>query len=175
MCYNLHLPLTAIMAHWCCTLPVASCMCTHPHWSSSHLPWTSSPIGYNGFPRDYIYSPYQQALKLLQDPPLPIYAYGLLLLCKLVGVHAGIMLHRVGHSLKPTIRNVFLQAIQNNNSYMFSNAILFQVWFYSAQLIVVSLKESGWGSINMGNILSHVPIIQVLLPSEKSPLCQGYS
>lgn len=67
---------------------------------------------------------YQQALKLLQDPILPVRAHGLLLLRQLVS-------HRTAKSpdsyvdpaLIPSIISIFMQAIQDDDSYMFLNAV----------------------------------------------------
>jgi Required for nuclear transport of RNA pol II C-terminus 1 len=72
---------------------------------------------------DRIRSMYQRALKLLQDPLLPVRAHGLLLLRELVNTRAGTEPHEVVHVLEPAIRDVFLQAIQDDDSYIYLNAV----------------------------------------------------
>jgi Required for nuclear transport of RNA pol II C-terminus 1 len=66
---------------------------------------------------------YQRALKLLQDPLLPVRAHGLLLLRELVSTRAGTEPHEAVHVLEPAIRDVFLQAIQDDDSYIYLNAV----------------------------------------------------
>lgn len=68
---------------------------------------------------------YQKALKLLQDPILPVRAHGLLLLRQLVsprssGLNDG---SQVDPALIPSILSIFLQAVQDDDSYMFLNAV----------------------------------------------------
>ena len=68
---------------------------------------------------------YQKALKLLQDPILPVRAHGLLLLRQLVspqpsGTSADSL---VDQALVPSIISIFMQAIQDEDSYMFLNAV----------------------------------------------------
>lgn len=68
---------------------------------------------------------YQKALKLLQDPILPVRAHGLLLLRQLVspqpsGSSADSVIDR---ALIPSIISIFMQAIQDEDSYMFLNAV----------------------------------------------------
>jgi hypothetical protein len=72
---------------------------------------------------DRIRSTYQRALKLLQDPLLPVRAHGLLLLRELVSFRAGTTPHEAVRALEPAIRDVFLQAIQDDDSYVFLNAV----------------------------------------------------
>jgi len=72
---------------------------------------------------DRIRSTYQRALKLLQDPLLPVRAHGLLLLRELVSVRAGTTPHDAVRALEPAIRDVFLQAVQDDDSYIFLNAV----------------------------------------------------
>ncbi|KAI0291027.1 hypothetical protein B0F90DRAFT_1781194 [Multifurca ochricompacta] len=72
---------------------------------------------------DRIHSTYQRALRLLQDPLLPVRAHGLFLLRDLVSTRAGTVPHEVVRALEPAIRDVFLQAIQDNDSYIFLNAV----------------------------------------------------
>jgi hypothetical protein len=64
---------------------------------------------------------YQKALKLLQDPILPVRAHGLLLLRELVSSRA--QGHQINKALVPSILSIFLQAVQDEDSYMFLNAV----------------------------------------------------
>jgi Required for nuclear transport of RNA pol II C-terminus 1 len=72
---------------------------------------------------DRIRSTYQRALKLLQDALLPVRAHGLLLLRELVTVRAGTTPHEAVRALEPAIRDIFMQAIQDDDSYIFLNAV----------------------------------------------------
>ena len=72
---------------------------------------------------DRIRSTYQRALKLLQDTLLPVRAHGLLLLRELVTTRAGTTPHEVVGTLEPAIRDLFLQAVQDDDSYIFLNAV----------------------------------------------------
>jgi Required for nuclear transport of RNA pol II C-terminus 1 len=72
---------------------------------------------------DRIRSTYQRALKLLQDPLLPVRAHGLLLLRELVTIRAGTTPHEAVRALEPAIRDVFMQAVQDDDSYIFLNAV----------------------------------------------------
>ncbi|KAF8270653.1 hypothetical protein EI94DRAFT_1722211 [Lactarius quietus] len=64
-----------------------------------------------------------RALKLLQDALLPVRAHGLLLLRELVTTRAGTAPHEVVRALEPAIRDLFLQAVQDDDSYIFLNAV----------------------------------------------------
>lgn len=74
---------------------------------------------------------YQKALKLLQDPLLPVRAHGLLLLRELVSFPAlakeaqGERFEKeaIIRALHPAILSIFLQAIQEDDSYVFLNAV----------------------------------------------------
>jgi hypothetical protein len=72
---------------------------------------------------DRLRSIYQRALKLLQDPLLPVRAHGLLLLRELVTVRTGTTPHEAVRALEPAIRDVFMQAVQDDDSYIFLNAV----------------------------------------------------
>lgn len=72
---------------------------------------------------DRIRSTYQRALKLLQDALLPVRAHGLLLLRELVTTRAGTAPHEVVRALEPAIHDIFLQAVQDDDSYIFLNAV----------------------------------------------------
>ncbi|KAF9534898.1 hypothetical protein CPB83DRAFT_901829 [Crepidotus variabilis] len=64
---------------------------------------------------------YQRALKLLQDPILPVRAHGLLLLRELLGpTYSG---NSVNQALVPSILSIFLQSVQDEDSYIFLNAV----------------------------------------------------
>ncbi|PIL37009.1 hypothetical protein GSI_00701 [Ganoderma sinense ZZ0214-1] len=74
---------------------------------------------------------YQKALKLLQDPLLPVRAHGLLLLRQLVSARkptpasASVSLAEpeLDRALVPGILSIFMQSIQDDDSYMFLNAV----------------------------------------------------
>ncbi|KAG7096988.1 hypothetical protein E1B28_004383 [Marasmius oreades] len=66
---------------------------------------------------------YQQALKLLQDPILPLRAHGLLLLRQLVSPSRSEQFKAVDPALIPAIQDVFMQSVQDNDSYIFLNAV----------------------------------------------------
>ncbi|KAL1747481.1 hypothetical protein HDZ31DRAFT_31894 [Schizophyllum fasciatum] len=65
---------------------------------------------------------YQKALKLLQDPIMPVRAHGLLLLRQLVSQGRG---HTpvVDRALMPAILSIFLQCVQDEDSYLYLNAL----------------------------------------------------
>lgn len=72
---------------------------------------------------------YQKALKLLQDPILPVRAHGLLLLRQLVSTKANKLgsaterLPSVNQALVPAILPIFLQSLQDEDSYIYLNAV----------------------------------------------------
>ena len=72
---------------------------------------------------------YQKALKLLQDPLLPVRAHGLLLLRQLVSSRkpappsATLAEPALDRALVPGILSIFMQSIQDDDSYMFLNAV----------------------------------------------------
>ncbi|KAG6900951.1 hypothetical protein C0993_004388 [Termitomyces sp. T159_Od127] len=68
---------------------------------------------------------YQKALKLLQDPILPVRAHGLLLLRQLVtpSVPTSNDPKLNDDALVPAIMSIFLQSIQDDDSYVFLNAV----------------------------------------------------
>ena len=85
---------------------------------------TTVPSGPAREPEEHrIRSTYQRALKLLQDALLPVRAHGLLFLRELVTTRAGTAPHEVVRALEPAIRDVFLQAVQDDDSYIFLNAV----------------------------------------------------
>jgi hypothetical protein len=84
---------------------------------------TASPGPTREPEEDRIRSTYQRALKLLQDSLFPVRAHGLLLLRELVTVGAGTTPHAAVRALEPAIRDIFLQAVQDDDSYMFLNAV----------------------------------------------------
>lgn len=65
---------------------------------------------------------YQKALKLLQDPILPVRAHGLLLLRQLVSSDS-LESAKLDPALVPAIQEIFLQSIQDDDSYIFLNAV----------------------------------------------------
>ncbi|GAK64961.1 uncharacterized protein PAN0_007d3177 [Moesziomyces antarcticus] len=69
---------------------------------------------------------YQEALRLLQDPILPVRAHGLVLLRRLVSDDAkqgGQAVARVDPALVPAILDIFLHAVQDEESYLYLNAV----------------------------------------------------
>ncbi|KAI0353496.1 hypothetical protein OH77DRAFT_1591208 [Trametes cingulata] len=70
---------------------------------------------------------YQKALKLLQDPLLPVRAHGLMLLRQLVSARkdsSGRFTEpAIDRALIPGILSIFMQSIQDDDSYMFLNAV----------------------------------------------------
>ncbi|KAK7049303.1 hypothetical protein VNI00_005904 [Paramarasmius palmivorus] len=65
---------------------------------------------------------YQHALKLLQDPILPVRAHGLLLLRQLVSPSSQ-KSKSVDPALVPAIQEIFMQSVTDNDSYIFLNAV----------------------------------------------------
>ncbi|CAL1711574.1 unnamed protein product [Somion occarium] len=70
---------------------------------------------------------YQKALKLLQDPLLPVRAHGLLLLRQLVSSRSTkegkLEPPAIDRALIPGILSIFLQSLQDDDSYIFLNAV----------------------------------------------------
>lgn len=66
---------------------------------------------------------YQKALTLLQDPLLPVRAHGLMLLRQLVSPAELGGKPSLEPALVPAVLSIFLQSIQDDDSYMFLNAV----------------------------------------------------
>ncbi|KAF9247101.1 hypothetical protein BU15DRAFT_69941 [Melanogaster broomeanus] len=67
---------------------------------------------------------YQKALKLLQDPILPVRAHGLLLLRQLVSSEPRASgASSTDAALVPAIMSIFMQSVQEDDSYIFLNAV----------------------------------------------------
>ncbi|KAI9001411.1 hypothetical protein BD414DRAFT_519479 [Trametes punicea] len=70
---------------------------------------------------------YQKALKLLQDPLLPVRAHGLLLLRQLVSARKSASGQFTEPALEPAlvpgILSIFMHSVQDDDSYMFLNAV----------------------------------------------------
>ncbi|KIJ70504.1 hypothetical protein HYDPIDRAFT_143972 [Hydnomerulius pinastri MD-312] len=67
---------------------------------------------------------YQKALKLLQDPILPVRAHGLLLLRQLVSSRPRTSpASSTEAALVPAIMSIFMQSVQEDDSYIFLNAV----------------------------------------------------
>ncbi|THH29131.1 hypothetical protein EUX98_g5057 [Antrodiella citrinella] len=71
---------------------------------------------------------YQKALKLLQDPILPVRAHGLLLLRELVSPRTtprsqSLSDPAISKAFVPGILSIFLQSLQDDDSYIFLNAV----------------------------------------------------
>jgi hypothetical protein len=77
--------------------------------------------------RDNVQEQYQKALKLLQDPILPVRAHGLLLLRQLVSPEytkgSSTQKRAVNPALVPAILSIFMQSIRDEESYIFLNAV----------------------------------------------------
>ncbi|CAA7259732.1 unnamed protein product [Cyclocybe aegerita] len=65
---------------------------------------------------------YQRALKLLQDPILPVRAHGLLLLREILSSPRG-KGNQISKALAPSILSIFLECVQDEDSYIFLNAV----------------------------------------------------
>ncbi|KAJ8086577.1 hypothetical protein PM082_005400 [Marasmius tenuissimus] len=79
----------------------------------------SNPQDDEDSPDKEVQQTYQQALKFLQDPILPLRAHGLLLLRQLVSEQS----KPLDPALVPAIRDIFMQSVQDNDSYIFLNAV----------------------------------------------------
>jgi hypothetical protein len=71
---------------------------------------------------------YQKALKLLQDPILPVRAHGLVLLKEIVSptpssVVGSASTSIIDKALIPAIMSIFMESIQDDDSYVFLNAV----------------------------------------------------
>lgn len=77
--------------------------------------------------RESVQETYQKALKLLQDPILPVRAHGLLLLRQLVTPsqrrNTSTEDPSLDPALMPAILSIFLQSVQDDDSYLFLNAV----------------------------------------------------
>jgi hypothetical protein len=97
---------------------------------------------------------YHKALRLLQDPILPVRAHGLMLLRQLV---LSSQKNKVDDALIPAILSIFLQAVQDDDPYIFLNAIQglsAMVDEYGGRLLSglvtdYSVKLNGLGSSNL--------------------------
>lgn len=85
---------------------------------------TSQSSAADDDPRKAIQELYQQALKLLQDPILPVRAHGLVLLRQLVRPPGPTKsANQLDPALVPAILSIFLQSVQEDDSYIFLNAV----------------------------------------------------
>jgi Required for nuclear transport of RNA pol II C-terminus 1 len=88
---------------------------------------STSALGAKGSAKDHDSAQeiYQKALKLLQDPILPVRAHGLLLLRQLVSPasRGSNKLTLDDYALVPAILSIFLQSIEDDDSYLFLNAV----------------------------------------------------
>lgn len=108
---------------------------------------------------------YQKALKLLQDPILPVRAHGLLLLRELVQNSASPSTEgghgkQLNRALVPSILSIFLQAVQDEDSYMFLNAVqglaaLADVLGREIIQALVVDYAGGLGGLGAGNLTQH--------------------
>ena len=86
---------------------------------TARLASTSAPRRLHSGDEESSQEIYQKALKLLQDPILPVRAHGLLLLRQLVTRSKG----EVDPALIPAILSIFLQSAQDDESYLFLQSI----------------------------------------------------
>lgn len=88
---------------------------------------TSATTSSKGQTGDDPESQYQRALKLLQDPILPVRAHGLLLLRELVDPQTAkgsqARTPAITSAYMPAILDIFMQTIQDDDSYMYLNAV----------------------------------------------------
>ncbi|KAJ6599093.1 hypothetical protein DFH09DRAFT_24467 [Mycena vulgaris] len=103
---------------------------------------------------------YQKALKLLQDPILPVRAHGLLLLRQLVSPQKSQSAQLSDPALIPAILSIFLQSVQDDDSYMFLNAVqglAAMVDTYGKDVLRGLVKEYAQGLDGLGaaNITQH--------------------
>jgi hypothetical protein len=89
--------------------------------SASASTWNSAKPQVDGVEDDPL-QVYQKALKLLQDPILPVRAHGLLLLRQLVSARTG-QNSLLEPALVPGILSIFLQSLEDDDSYIFLNAV----------------------------------------------------
>jgi len=97
---------------------------------------------------------YQKALKLVQDPILPIRAHGLLLLRQVITSPDA------DRSLVPAILSIFLQFIQDDDSYMFLNAVqglAAMVDRFGQEVLkgLVDVYTRGLNGLGAGNLTQH--------------------
>ncbi|KAF7301652.1 RTP1-C1 domain-containing protein [Mycena indigotica] len=105
--------------------------------------------------RDDSQAVYQKALKLLQDPILPVRAHGLLLLRELVS--SGQLSDQ---ALVPAILSIFLQSLQDDDSYIFLNAVqglAAMVNSHGKDVLKGLVKDytQGLAGLGSGNITPH--------------------
>ncbi|KAJ7228683.1 hypothetical protein GGX14DRAFT_345713 [Mycena pura] len=96
---------------------------------------------------------YQKALKLLQDPILPVRGHGLLLLRQLVSPQPTQGAKITDPALMPAILSIFLQSAQVDDSYIFLNAIqglAAMVDTYGKDVLKGLVKEYGQGLDGLG-------------------------
>ncbi|KAJ7276373.1 hypothetical protein B0H12DRAFT_1041351 [Mycena haematopus] len=96
---------------------------------------------------------YQKALKLLQDPILPVRAHGLLLLRQLVSPQKAQGAKMLDPALIPAILSIFLQSVEDDDSYMFLNAVqglAAMVDVYGKDVLRGLMKEYSRGMDGLG-------------------------
>ncbi|KAJ7095353.1 hypothetical protein B0H15DRAFT_775607 [Mycena belliarum] len=103
---------------------------------------------------------YQKALKLLQDPILPVRAHGLLLLRQLVSPQQSRGAQLSDRALLPAILSIFLQSVQDDDSYMFLNAVqglAAMADTYGKEVLRGLVREYGEGldGLGAGTITQH--------------------
>ncbi|KAG5637776.1 hypothetical protein H0H81_003277 [Sphagnurus paluster] len=94
---------------------------------TSRLAYTSSRCDSGSYDQDKenVHEIYQKALKLLQDPILPVRAHGLLLLRELISpVSMNPKTPKLDNpAFLPAILSIFLQSVHDDDSYIFLNAV----------------------------------------------------
>ncbi|KAJ6539322.1 hypothetical protein B0H19DRAFT_961303 [Mycena capillaripes] len=126
---------------------------------TARLASTSTPKR-NAREEDNTQEIYQKALKLLQDPILPVRAHGLLLLRQLVSPQKSQGAQMSDPALIPAILSIFLQSVQDDDSYMFLNAVqglAAMVDTYGKDVLKGLVKEYSQGLDGLGasNITQH--------------------
>jgi hypothetical protein len=109
---------------------------------------------------------YQKALKLLQDPILPVRAHGLLLLRQLVTTKPGSggsgKEPDINRALVPAILSIFRQSLQDEDSYIFLNAVQglsAMVETYGKEVLMALMSDYSEGLEGLGaKALTHTQV-----------------
>lgn len=106
---------------------VLTARASQEHAASSDAPHSNNPAAAG---RSKGRETYQEALRLLQDPIVPVRAHGLILLSQLVAAGDGSSVKSsvpscgfMDPALEPAILDIFIQAVQNDESFLYLNAV----------------------------------------------------
>ncbi|KAF8165366.1 hypothetical protein B0H34DRAFT_793763 [Crassisporium funariophilum] len=112
---------------------------------------------YNGNSEENGQETYQKALKLLQDPILPVRAHGLLLLRQLVTTSSSSSTFKGAQfnnrSLLPSVLSIFLQSVQDDDSYIYMNAVqglAAMVDMFGKEVLQGLLRDYSGGLVGLG-------------------------